>query len=148
MDLTVSPTVAIEPQDEGYTKSSLPIASKSPFIRIPTALERGVPVQQVPKVKLNGGTVEDRRERAQTNRLATRVIEVNTPDGPVLKRQKIRIRKIRTTHPDDDLESVSSVDSIPTAEKTRKEGETTEEEKAHLRRRKVLWRKRSFLFSK
>jgi hypothetical protein len=40
-----------------YTKSSLPIASavgkvRAQFIRIPAALERGVPVQHVPKVKL------------------------------------------------------------------------------------------------
>lgn len=87
-------------------------------LRILIALNRDVPVEQVPRVNLNGGDVEDEREGAQTNRLAKRALDVNTPDGPVLKRQRIRLRNIRTTHPDDDLESVSSVDSIPTADRT------------------------------
>jgi hypothetical protein len=91
-------------------------------LRVLLALELDLPVEWVRQSGL--GAVEDTR---YTNQLTKRVLEVNTPDGAVLKKQRIRIKKIRTLHPDDDVESVSSVDSIPTADTTPEEESSSDE---------------------
>ena len=97
-------------------------------LRILIALENNIPLEMVPNINLFKADMDDEPNQAHTARLSTRVIEVNMPDGPVLQRKRARIRKIRTGHPDDDEETVSSIDSVPNAENTTSSSSESSEE--------------------
>jgi hypothetical protein len=97
-------------------------------LRILIALENNIPLEMVPNINLFKADMDDEPNQAHTARLSTRVIEVNTPDGPVLQRKRARIRKIRTGHPDDDEETVSSIDSVPNADNTTSSSSESSEE--------------------
>jgi WKF domain len=98
---------------EGRTK----LARREVALRMLIAMNKGVPFEEVPAIGFYEKSMNDPNLK-HGNPVANRMLEVNTPDGPVIVRKRTRVRKIRTGHPDDDEESLSSVDSIPTAENT------------------------------
>jgi hypothetical protein len=115
LDVKVHMREAEDIKDANRPVGRTKLAVRERALQILIALDYGVSVKVVPHIDLFEEAMEN-PDLANTNRLSTKVIEVNTPDGPVIESKRVRTRVISTGHPDEDVESVSSVDSIPTAD--------------------------------